>query len=117
MLSLINDVLDMSKAESGKIELRPEPYTIDEFTNYINSIIAPLCAERNQTFSFELAEVLTDIVPLLDKLRINQIIFNLLSNAVKYTPEGGKIRYRVTEKRWMTAIWACILKSLTMELE
>jgi signal transduction histidine kinase/ActR/RegA family two-component response regulator len=99
LLSLINDVLDMSKAESGKIELRPEPYAIDEFKNYINSIIAPLCAERNQTFSFELAEVLTDIVPLLDKLRINQIIFNLLSNAVKYTPEGGKICYRITEKK------------------
>jgi signal transduction histidine kinase len=99
LLSLINDVLDMSKAESGKIELHPEPYPVDEFGNYVNSIIAPLCAERNQTFSFEPAEMLTDVVPLFDKLRINQVVFNLLSNAVKYTPEGGAIRYRVIEKK------------------
>jgi CheY-like chemotaxis protein len=99
LLSLINDVLDMSKAESGKIELHPEPYPVEEFANYVDSIIAPLCEERNQTFLFEPEEMLTDVVPLLDKLRINQIIFNLLSNAVKYTPEGGTIRYRVVEKK------------------
>jgi len=99
LLSLINDILDMSKAESGKIELHPEPYPVDEFANYVNSIIAPLCEERRQTFSFEPEEMLTDVVPLIDKLRVNQIVFNLLSNAVKYTPEGGFIRYRVQEKK------------------
>ena len=99
LLSLINDVLDMAKAESGKIELHPEPYPVDEFANYINSIIVPLCEERNQTFSFEPVEMLTDDVPLFDKLRINQIVFNLLSNAIKYTPEGGTICYRVIEKK------------------
>jgi len=99
LLSLINDVLDMSKAESGKIELHPEPYPVDEVANYIDSIIAPLCAERNQIFSFEPASILTDLIPMLDKLRFNQIVFNLLSNAVKYTPEGGKIRYRMIEKK------------------
>jgi len=99
LLSLINDVLDMSKAESGKIELHPEPYPVEEFADYIDSIIGPLCKERSQTFSFEQAEMLTDAVPLFDKLRINQIIFNLLSNAVKYTPEGGTIRCRVIERR------------------
>jgi signal transduction histidine kinase/AmiR/NasT family two-component response regulator len=99
LLSLINDVLDMAKAESGKIELHPEPYPVDEFADYMSSIIAPLCQERNQTFLFEPAEILTDVIPLLDKLRINQVVFNLLSNAVKYTPEGGTIRYRVVERR------------------
>lgn len=99
LLGLINDVLDMSKAESGKIELHPEPYPVDEFTDYMNSIIAPLCAERRQTFSFEPVIILTDVIPLFDKLRINQVVFNLLSNAVKYTQEGGKIRYRVIEKK------------------
>jgi signal transduction histidine kinase len=99
LLSLINDILDMSKAESGKIELHPEPYSVDEFANYVNSIIAPLCEERRQKFSFEPEEMLTDVVPLIDKLRVNQIVFNLLSNAVKYTPEGGIIRYRVLEKK------------------
>lgn len=99
LLSLINDILDMSKAESGKIELHPEPYPVEEFANYINAIIVPLCAERSQTFFFESAEMLTDVIPLFDKLRINQIVFNLLSNAVKYTPEGGQIRCRVVEKK------------------
>ena len=89
----------MSKAESGKIELRPEPYPADEFGNYVNAIITPLCQERSQTFRFEPVEMLTDVIPLFDKLRINQIVFNLLSNAVKYTPEGGRIRYRIFEKR------------------
>jgi signal transduction histidine kinase len=99
LLALINDVLDMSKAESGKIELHLEPYSVEEFTIYINSIIAPLCEERRQQFCFEPVEMLADVVPLMDKLRINQIVFNLLSNAVKYTPEGGTIRYRVIEKK------------------
>ena len=99
LLSLINDVLDMARAESGKIELHPEPYPLEEFGNYVNSIIGPLCEERRQTFSFEPDVILTDVTPLLDKLRINQIVFNLLSNAVKYTPEGGTIRYRIVEKK------------------
>jgi len=99
LLSLINDVLDMSRAESGRIELHPEPYPMEEFAEYVNSIIAPLCEERRQTFLFEPAEILPDAVPLLDKLRINQIVFNLLSNAVKYTPEGGTIRCRIAEQR------------------
>ena len=99
LLSLVNDVLDMSKAESGRIELHPEPYSKEDFSNYISSIIAPLCAERRQTFLFEPAEMLDDAVPLLDKLRVNQIVFNLLSNAIKYTPEGGTIRQRVVEKK------------------
>ena len=97
LLSLINDVLDMSKAESGRIELHPEPYAPDEFKGYIDSIIKPLCTRRNQLLSFEFPVLVTDLIPLLDKLRINQIVFNLLSNASKYTPEGGKIVYRVQE--------------------
>ena len=92
LLSLINDVLDMSKAESGKIELHPEPYPPEEFGQYIDAVIRPLCEEKNQTFTAEV-DMPENCVPLMDKLRINQIVFNLLSNAVKYTPEGGEIRY------------------------
>jgi PAS domain S-box-containing protein len=99
LLGLINEVLDMSKAESGKMELHPEPYPVDEFADYMNSIIAPLCAERSQIFSFEPEVILDDVVPLMDKLRVNQVVFNLLSNAVKYTQEGGTIRYRIFEKK------------------
>ena len=93
LLNLINDLLDMSKAESGKIELHPEPYRPEEFRTYIDAVVRPLCEKKNQTLDVEFT-VPDGCVPMLDKLRINQIVFNLLSNASKYTPEGGRIRYR-----------------------
>jgi signal transduction histidine kinase/ligand-binding sensor protein/ActR/RegA family two-component response regulator len=99
LLNLINDILDMSKAESGKIELHPEPYGVEEFGQYMSAVIGPLCRERNQKFIFKPEHMIADIIPLFDKLRINQIVFNLLSNAVKYTPEGGTISYCVGETR------------------
>lgn len=96
LLSLINDVLDMSKAESGKIELHPEPYDSSVFLNYLDSVVAPLCREKNIRFIVDAKPVIT-VVPILDSLRINQVFFNLLSNAVKFTPEGGTVTYRLRE--------------------
>jgi PAS domain S-box-containing protein len=90
LLGLINEILDMSKLNNGKMVLHMEPYTRDEFQAYINAVVQPLCAERNQKFTFNL-KAPTDYCAMLDKLCMNRIIFNLLSNAVKYTPEGGKI--------------------------
>jgi CheY-like chemotaxis protein len=90
LLGLINDILDMAKAESGKIELHPEPYLMADFDTYIDSVIRPLYEEKNQIFTAETHPVKTAI-PIIDILRFNQIMFNLLSNAVKYTPEGGRI--------------------------
>ena len=98
LLSLINDVLDMSKAESGKLELHVEPYPIDEFMAYLDAVIRPLCAEKGQHFVLELGPRNTNVVPLIDKLRASQIAFNILSNAVKYTPEGGTITYVISEE-------------------
>jgi CheY-like chemotaxis protein len=96
LLGLINDVLDMSRVESNRIELNLEPYPIDEFKEYLDAVIRPLCLEKGQRFIFDENAALSGLVPLADKLRTNQIIFNLLSNAVKYTPEGGTITYRVS---------------------
>ena len=97
LLGLINDVLDMSKAESGKLELHPEPYQGKTFAGYLEAVIAPLCREKDIKFITE-----TDAVPgvdaLVDPLRVNQVFFNLLSNAVKFTPEGGTVTMRVREK-------------------
>jgi len=93
LLGLINDILDMAKAESGAIELHPEPYSMKEFEQYIDAVIRPICSEKNQ-------ELITEFympdgcIPLADKLKMNQIVFNLLSNAVKYSPEGSRIWYR-----------------------
>jgi len=97
LLGLVNDILDMSKAESGKMELRPEPYRPEDFFNYLDSVISPLCREKNIRFVID-AQSLPDVEPLLDPLRVNQIFFNLLSNAVKFTSEGGTITYRLREK-------------------
>jgi signal transduction histidine kinase len=92
LLDLINDVLDMTKAESGRIELHPEPYPTERFCQYIEAVVRPLCEEKRQKFTTEV-DTPEGCVPLMDTLRINQIVFNLLSNAVKYTPEGGEISY------------------------
>jgi signal transduction histidine kinase/ActR/RegA family two-component response regulator len=90
LLSLINDVLDISKIDSGKIQLNPEPFTYEEhFTNNKN-MLQPMCEAKNLHFEFR--RINTDVgVIVADKIRLNQITLNLLSNAVKYTPPGGSI--------------------------
>ncbi len=93
LLGLINDVLDMSKAESGSIELHPKPYSMSEFKKYVDAVIRPLCEEKSQKLIVEFVTP-DGCVALVDKLRMNQIIFNLLSNAVKYSPRGSVIRYQ-----------------------
>jgi PAS domain S-box-containing protein len=98
LLGLINDILDMSKAESGKLELHPEPYNEKTFVRYLDAVIAPLCREKNIKFTID-AKTVKGIDMLMDPLRINQVFFNLLSNAVKFTPEGGTVTYRLREKR------------------
>jgi CheY-like chemotaxis protein/two-component sensor histidine kinase len=95
LLSLVNDILDMSKAESNKIEFHPEPYSFEEFNIYIDSLIRPLAEQKDQKFILNEDRIPSSSVPLIDKLRMNQIAFNLLSNAVKYTPEGGKINFTI----------------------
>ncbi len=98
LLGLINNILDMSKVESGKTELHPEPYNIEEFNSYLDAVIRPLCKEKSQ--SFDLYEDI-DIsrIPLCDKNCVNQVVFNLLSNSVKFTPEGGTISYSLCVKK------------------
>ena len=100
LLGLINDILDMSKAESGKIELIPEPYTVEDYNEYLDSVIRPLCEEKHISLILHEQEAAPiDEVPLADKLHVNQIFFNILSNAVKFTPEGGKIDYSIRAKK------------------
>ena len=98
LLGLVNDILDMSKAESGKLELHPEPYPEKEFFRYLDSVIAPLCQEKSIRLEME-SHPLPGYELLVDPLRINQVFFNLLSNAVKFTPEGGTVTCRLTEER------------------
>lgn len=97
LLGLVNDVLDMTKIESSRIDLHPEPYTFDQFAKYIDAVVRPLCEEKGQHLIIE-EQAVTTVAPLMDILRVNQIFFNLFSNAVKYTQEGGTITYRLKEK-------------------
>jgi signal transduction histidine kinase/CheY-like chemotaxis protein len=97
LLSLINDILDMSKAEASKIELHLEPYPIEDFKAYLAAVFVPLCEQRNLSFQ-ETYSLAPDRIPVLDKLRMNQIVFNLLSNAVKFTNPGGSITFAINEQ-------------------
>lgn len=90
LTGLVNDILDLNKVESGKMELHPVPYSIKEFENYIDAIILPQCQAKNIAFDFN-SNADPELTILIDSLRFNQIFFNLLSNAVKYTQTGGHI--------------------------
>lgn len=91
LLGLINDILDLSKIESGEFKLNPVPCTVGEFSQSIDTIIKSLMQQKHIDFIYEMncgAECL-----MVDKLRFSQIFFNLLSNASKFTPEYGKVEF------------------------
>ncbi len=96
LLGLINDVLDMSKIESGGAVLNISELNLAELIDEINTIIRPQAAAKQQKFEIS-AIALANEHLLGDKLRINQILINILSNAVKYTQDGGSIRMTVDE--------------------
>ena len=94
LLLLVNDILDMSKIESGKMELYPEPYPVDEFLVIIHNLFDPECAKKHIRFTVK--ATVGDSVILADKVRLNQVVCNLLSNAVKFTAPEGEISLIVT---------------------
>lgn len=97
LLSLINEVLDMSKIESGKFVLNEERFRIPELIGGIVEMIRPSLEMKKHTLFTDAARIEHECV-LGDHVRIRQAFVNILSNAVKYTPEGGKIEFTVTEK-------------------
>ena len=94
LLSLINDILDVSKIESGKVVLNVEEFTLNSLVSSVDAIIRPMAEAREQNFFVEVTGIKHECL-LGDETRINQILINLLSNAVKYTPAGGKIWLRI----------------------
>ncbi len=90
LLSLINDILDMSKIESGKTSLNIEEFNLSEFLEEVYSMMISQTKAKKQNFDVRTRGHMPELV-LGDKLRLNQILLNLLSNAVKYTPNGGNI--------------------------
>lgn len=94
LLSLINDVLDVSKIESGKVVLTIDEFTLSDLVSSVDAIIRPMAQARGQSFHVEVSGIKHEYL-MGDETRINQILINLLSNSVKYTPEGGSIWFRI----------------------
>ncbi len=94
LLSLINDILDVSKIESGKVVLAIEEFTLNDLVSSVDAIIRPMANAKEQTFNIEVTNIEHEYLQG-DETRINQILINLLSNAVKYTPQGGNIWFRI----------------------
>ena len=97
LLGLINDVLDMSKIESGKLTLTIEQLSLKEVIEGIVSIVQPQIKSKKQSFDIHVENILTENV-WCDGVRLNQVLLNLLSNATKYTLEGGSIRLFLSEE-------------------
>ena len=97
LLSLINDILDMSRIESGKMTLNEKAESLADIVHALRDIVHADVQAKGHDFTIDMAGVRNDFV-LCDKLRLNQVLFNLVSNAIKYTPQGGKISLRVMQK-------------------
>jgi signal transduction histidine kinase/CheY-like chemotaxis protein len=90
LLAILNDVLDMSKIESGKFVLVHEPFILHTALREVVYIMEPRCREKQIQFISTITD-LSNVPVLGDKLRLKQVLINLLGNGVKFTPEGGKL--------------------------
>jgi len=99
LLSLINDVLDISKVDSGKIELRPEVFHHPEYLSEITGLMDTMCAPKHQRFKVEARACDSLPTVMVDKIRLRQIVLNLLSNAVKFSPVNSTITYTYGTKQ------------------
>ncbi len=97
LLSLINDVLDMSRIESGNVTIEETDVHLPDVISDLQTIIQSNITSKKLELSVDCKNIVhVDIVT--DKLRLKQVLLNILSNAIKFTPEGGKINFEVTEK-------------------
>ena len=97
LLSLINDILDLSKIESGNFSLKKEAFSLRELLDNMASMLSSQVAEKKLNFSVEIGELAHDFVEG-DQMRLQQVFTNIASNAVKYTPVGGSVRISFREK-------------------
>ena len=97
LLSLINDVLDMSRIESGKMTLEETDVHLPDVIHDLRTIIQSNVTSKQLELFIDTQDVVHEDI-IIDKLRLNQVLLNLLSNAIKFTPNGGTISFRVIEK-------------------
>lgn len=98
LLSLINDILDMSRIESGKVQIKEQECNISEIVHNLVTIIQPQVKAKQLELFIDTLEVTNEDV-IADPLKLNQVFINLLSNAVKYTPAEGMLSFRIIQKR------------------
>ena len=96
LLGLINDILDMSRIDSGRVELQEQECNLSELVHSLIHIIQPQITAKQQIFHIDAFQVKNEYV-YADQLKINQVLINILSNAVKYTPATGTISFRISQ--------------------
>lgn len=89
LLQLINDVLDLAKIESGKMELNPESFLLRKAIDEVNAVVRAIANKKQITVRTEIAPDLSTVT--LDQQKLKQVLYNLLSNAIKFTDEGGQV--------------------------
>ena len=97
LLSLINDVLDMSRIESGKVKIEEKAVHLPDLVHDVRSIIQPNVAAKRLSLFIDTMDIEDEDI-ITDPLRRNQILLNILSNAIKFTPTGGMISIRIAQK-------------------
>lgn len=97
LLGLINDILDMSRINSGKMKIAEEQFSLSDLLHDTLTIIRPQIVKKNHTFTFSVGDIPEEVL-CGDPMRIKQIYVNIISNAIKYTNDGGKIEVTVTEE-------------------
>ncbi len=97
LLSLINDILDMSRIESGKVNIKEKPENLAEILHSLRDIIQADIHSRQLEFFIDTVDVIDENI-YCDRLRLNQVLLNILSNAMKFTPPGGTVSMRITER-------------------
>lgn len=98
LLNLINDILDMSRIESGKMTVKWEKFPFEELLNGINGIIYEQAAKKGLDYDY-IVTSFTDTYYIGDAMKIQQVLINLLGNAIKFTPVGGKVQLLIHEKK------------------
>ena len=96
LLNIINDILDMSRIESGRIAIKNEEFPFAKEIEQVNSMISSQCKEKGLNYEFRI-DGKTDDYYVGDGMRIRQIVINLLGNAVKFTPAGGTVSFVIEE--------------------
>ena len=97
LMSLVNDVLDMSRIDSGRMIINEERFSLADLVHDLVVIVRPQAVQKKQTLRFEIGRILEECL-VGDPLRLRQILVNIIGNAVKYTQESGEIRVRFSQR-------------------